>query len=83
MTMLFFSPDNAEVQGAANHLLEAGIPCEIRNGPFPEGTVTHPFDAELWIENDQDHYRALMICVALGVGFAKRAMRRVALADAD
>lgn len=83
MTMLFFSSDDSEVQGAAKRLLEAGIPCVVRNGPFPDGMVSHPFDAELWIENDRDCYRALMLCVEHGIGFAKRAMKKMAMADSD
>jgi hypothetical protein len=81
--MLFFSSDDSEVQGTAKCLLEAGIACEVRNGPFPDGMAPDPFEAELWIENDRDCYRALMLCVERGIGFAKRAIKRVAMADLD
>jgi len=81
--MLFFSSDDMEVQGAAKCLLEEGIACEVRNGPFPDGMVTHPFEAELWVTDDRDCYRALMLCVERGIGFAKRAMKGMALADTD
>jgi hypothetical protein len=83
MTMLFFSTDDSEVQGTAQCLLDAGIPCEVRNGPVPDGMAVDPFDAELWIENDRDCYRALMLCVERGIGFAKRAIKSVTMADAD
>lgn len=83
MTLLFFSPDDSEVQGAAQNLLQAGIPCEIRAGPFPDGMFAHPFESELWVRNDGDSYRALMLCVELGIGFAKRAVKAAELAAAD
>jgi len=83
MTMMFFSSDDSEVQGAAKCLLEAGIPCEVRNGPYPDGLAVDPLEIELWIENDRDSYRASFLCVALGIGFAKRALKTVAMADVD
>jgi hypothetical protein len=83
MTMLFFSSDDSEVQAAARKLLDAGIACEVRHGPFPDGMVSHPTEAELWIERDQDCHRALLLCVELGIGFAKRAIKTASLAAAD
>jgi hypothetical protein len=83
MTMLFFSSDDSEVQAAARNLLDAGIACEIRHGPFPDGMVSQTFEAELWVRDDSDAYRALMLCVQLGIGFAKRAVNSAALAAAD
>jgi hypothetical protein len=83
MTMLYFSSDDSEIQCAARNFLEAGIACEIRHGPFPDGMVALPFESELWIERDQDCHRALMLCVELGIGFAKRGVKTAALAAAD
>jgi hypothetical protein len=83
MTMLFFSPDDSEVQGAAQNLLQAGISCEIRRGPLPDGMIAQPFDTELWVQNDSDCYRALMLFVELGIGFARRAVKPAELAVAD
>jgi hypothetical protein len=31
-------------------------------------------EEELWIQNDHDSHRALMLCVAHGLGFAKRVL---------
>jgi len=81
--MLYFSSDDSEVQGAARNLLDAGIACEIRHGPCPDGMVSQPFEVELWVQRDQDCHRALMLCVELGIGFAKRAIKSAALAAAD
>jgi hypothetical protein len=83
MTMLFFSPDDSEVQGAAQNLLEAGISCEIRRGPLADGLIAQPFETELWVRNDGDCYRALMLFVERGIGFARRAVKPPELAAAD
>ena len=76
MKMLFFSSDVSEVERVGDEFVRAGIPCEIRKGPALNGKVHRPPQAELWIRNDRDCHRAFMLCVHLGVGFAKRAARR-------
>ena len=38
----------------------------------PAGTPVH---AEVWIQNDQDLHQAFLLCVRLGVGFARRPHR--------
>lgn len=72
MKMLFFSADSSEVELATKEFANAGIPCEIRQSgqsrPVPQ-SVPH---AELWIRNDKDCHRALMLCVQLGIGFSRR-----------
>ena len=69
MKMLFFSSDSAEVRQVSKEFTQAGIPCEIRN----DGLVRGGFrEAELWIRNDRDCHRAFMLCVQLGIGFARR-----------
>jgi len=70
--MLYFSSDAAEVDLLGSELAAAGIPCEVRQGPSPDGMFPDGGYAELWIKNDRDCYRALMLCVELGAGFAKR-----------
>jgi len=70
--MLYFSSDGAEVDALSRELSAAGIPCEVRHGPFPEGMFPQDSYAELWIVHERDCHRALMLCVELGVGFAKR-----------
>ena len=57
----------------ANRFVEAGIPCEVRRIEVPS-----PSDSELWITNDADAHRALMLCTHLSMGFAKRAKEKLA-----
>src|SRR2546426_3027412 len=40
--------------------------------PGTEGLEPVHSDFELWVEHDEDAPRALMMCVQLGIGFAKR-----------
>ena len=71
MKLLFFSPESSEVAEVGKEFTDAGIPCEVRNAPATEA----PPDSvcsELWIHNDCDSHRATMLCVQLGVGFARR-----------
>ena len=75
MKLLFFSPDNSEVQVVNAELIAAGIPCEIRNGPDPDGMLATPPCTEVWIRDDKDCHRALMLCVERGVGFSRRPSR--------
>jgi hypothetical protein len=63
--MLFFSADLAEVELLGEQFLTGGIPCEIRTGLAQEGTFPDSSQAELWIEDDEDWYRASLLCVAL------------------
>lgn len=72
MKMLFFSADQNEVQQVGESFKEAGIPCEIRQTPCPRKAKFHSPEAELWIKDDRDCHRALMLCVQLGIGFARR-----------
>jgi hypothetical protein len=68
MKMLFFSADNAEVEQVSREFRHAAIPCEVRNARFKCCTP----EAELWIRDDRDCHRAFLLCVQLGMGFAKR-----------
>ncbi len=72
MKMLFFSSEKAEVELVNAELIRAGIPCEIREGPAWDGLLQGPPCAEVWIQDDRDGHRALMVCVEQGVGFARR-----------
>ncbi len=76
MKLLFFSSDLSEVEQAGRACIEAGIACEIRSGPVAQGVKANPHSAELWIQNEKDAHRALLLCVDLGLGFSKRAARR-------
>jgi hypothetical protein len=70
MKLLYFSSDASEVKGVSQEFTHAGIPCEIRNGHVPRGRSP---EAEVWIRDDRDCHRAYLLCVQLGIGFAKRA----------
>jgi hypothetical protein len=69
MKMLFFSSDSAEVRQVSDEFRQAGIRCEIRKGGNVKGVLP---EAELWIHDDRDCHRAFMLCVQLGIGFARR-----------
>jgi hypothetical protein len=72
MKMLFFSSERAEVESVRNELLAVGVPCEVRANGNAEGPSPNGSAIELWIQNDGDAHRAAMLCVELGLGFARR-----------
>ena len=72
MKLLFFSPDGSEVAEVGKEFTHAGIPCEVRNNSVSSEVLQESACAELWIQNDEDCHRAFMLCVQLGVGFARR-----------
>jgi hypothetical protein len=74
MKMLFFSSDTTEVEVVSKEFIQASIPCEIRKSSA-EKSQSGPQQAELWIQDDKDCHRALMLCVHLGIGFSKRPPR--------
>ena len=71
--MIFFSADRAEVELVRKELTEAAIPCELHENNGAEGMVAMSYETELWLQHDEDANRAAMLCVQLGIGFAKRA----------
>jgi len=71
MKILFFSSDHSEVELVTKEFVEAGIPCEMRVRKGPKGARAS--DAELWIRDDQDWYRASMLCVQLAIGLGRPA----------
>ena len=80
MKMLFFSADGTEVELVGKEFTEAGISCEVRNAPKQK---SRPSEAELWIRDDKDCHRALMLCVHLGIGFSKRPAKAALLEDLE
>ena len=75
MKMLFFSSERGEIEEVRKGFMDAGIPCEIHeNQNGEEASPPKSPDTEIWIQNDGDSYRALLLCVKLGVGFARRAL---------
>jgi|ERR1041385_4623499 hypothetical protein len=75
MKLLFYSSDDGEVSMVEKEFAHAGIACEVRHG---EGLkmLHQPPCSELWIRHDRDCHKALMLCVQLGLGFARRSPRK-------
>ncbi len=75
MKMLFFSADKAEVEQLSKEFNHAGIPCEVHDAYSGGGLAAN--ESELWIRDDLDCHRALMLCVQLNMGFARRPVSEV------
>ena len=75
MKMLFFSTDSSEVQLVSSEFVHAGIPCEVREGPPQKNGSPQPPHTEVWIRNDRDCHKALLLCAQLGIGFCRRPAR--------
>ena len=71
MKLLYYSPDDLEIAEVSKQFASAGIPCVVRHSAVCRGEP-EPGCTELWIRNDKDTHKAMMLCVQLGVGFAKR-----------
>jgi hypothetical protein len=72
MKLLYYSPDDLEIAEVSKQFAQAGIPCVVRHSAVCRGEEPNHACAELWIRNDKDTHKAMMLCVQLGVGFAKR-----------
>ena len=72
--LLFFSSDWTEVELVRKAFIDAKIPCEVRIDDLTKKTPPNALDAQLWIQNEQDSYRALLLCVERGIGFGKPAL---------
>ena len=72
MRMIFFSLDRTEVETVRDTLVQAGIPCEVREGFHAESILpTYPA-IELWVKREEDVYRSVLLCIGMGIGFIKR-----------
>jgi hypothetical protein len=71
MKLLYYSPDDLEIAEVSKQFANAGIPCVVRRSVVCRGEPETGC-AELWIRNNRDTHKAMMLCVQLGVGFAKR-----------
>jgi hypothetical protein len=71
MKLLYYSPDDLEIAEVSREFAQAGIPCVVRHSAVCRGEP-EPGCAELWIRNDKDTHKAMMLCVQHGLGFAKR-----------
>jgi len=72
MKLLYYSPDDLEIAEVSKQFTQAGIPCVVRHSALCRGEEPNHACTELWIRNDKDSHRAMLLCVQLGVGFAKR-----------
>ena len=68
MKLLFSSSDIVEIGRVGREFVEAGIACGVRYDP-PKGGIspTAPY-AELWVQNEKDYYRAVVLFMRLGGG---------------
>jgi hypothetical protein len=57
-------PESAELELIKNMLEGAGIPCALRNEQLSQALPASPFNAELWVANDEDFPRAQELCQA-------------------
>jgi hypothetical protein len=57
-------PESAEFELLKSILEEAGIPCAIMNEQLSAALPATPFNAELWIANDDDLPKAQELCQA-------------------
>src|SRR2546423_1161851 len=71
MKLLYYSPDDLEIEEVSKQFANAGIACIVRHSAVCHGEPKAGC-AELWIRHDRDTHKAMMLCVQLGVGFAKR-----------
>ena len=68
MKLLFSSSDIVEIGRVGREFVEAGIPCGVRYDPPKDGaSPTAPY-AELWVQNERDFYRAVVLFLRLGAG---------------
>jgi len=58
MKRVIATPAGAELEMLRNILQQAGTPCVIRNEELASLLGTAPFNAELWVERDEDFWKA-------------------------
>ena len=81
MKMMFYSAERAEVERLRQELAAAGMSCEVRESGTAESIYANAQELELWLVNDDDYHWASMLCVRLGLGFARRKIGRRAQAQ--
>ncbi len=66
MKLLFSSSDIVEIGRVGREFVAAGIQCGVRYDPPKDGiSPTAPY-AELWVQNESDFYRAVVLFLRLG-----------------
>jgi hypothetical protein len=66
MRLLFSSSDITNIGRVGRQFIEAGIPCGVRYDPPGEGACPAPAHAELWVQNESDFYRAIVLYLRRG-----------------
>jgi hypothetical protein len=61
MKRVFSSPDSAEVGLLKNMLQKAGIRCVEINEQMAQMIPSPPFQAELWVENEENYDEAVAL----------------------
>src|SRR5690242_7425992 len=64
MKQVFTLTESAELELLKNMLEESGIQCALRNEQLSRAFPVTPFNAELWVVNDDDFPRAQELCQA-------------------
>jgi hypothetical protein len=65
MKMLFSSSDITEIGRVGREFVQAGILCGVRYDPPREGPCPAPAHAELWVQSENDFYRAVLLYLRL------------------
>jgi hypothetical protein len=65
MRLLFSSSDITDIGRVSREFAAAGILCGVRYDPPGEGACPTPAHAELWIQNETDFHRAVVIYLGL------------------
>lgn len=68
MKLLFSSSDVVEVGRVGREFVEAGIPCGVRYDPPTDGASPSTGHAELWVQNEKDLFRAVVLYLRLEAG---------------
>jgi hypothetical protein len=68
MKLLFSSSDVVEIGRVGREFVEAGIACGVRYDPPKEGASPTPAYAELWVREERDYFRAVVLFLKIGGG---------------
>jgi hypothetical protein len=68
MKLSFSSSDITEIGRVGRKFIEAGIACGVRYDPPTQGVSPAPAHGELWVQNETDFYRAVVLYLRQGSG---------------
>jgi len=78
---MFYSANDEEIETVSKRFNQAGIACQVRRHSQLAPKRLQSSESEVWIRHDRDCHRALMLCVELNIGFARRREAEIELAD--